>query len=56
MLPFCLLQSSHLSIKKISAPDSGLSGHPAFDPHHPLAVEHLSGRFNCKQSLKKEEN
>jgi hypothetical protein len=32
MLPFCLPGSSHLSIETISAPDSGLSRHPAFDP------------------------
>jgi hypothetical protein len=38
MLPYCLPGSSQLSIKKISAPDSGLSRHATFDPYLPVAL------------------
>jgi hypothetical protein len=38
MLPFCLPGSSHLSIEKISSPDSGLLQHAAFDPKPTLKV------------------
>jgi hypothetical protein len=32
MLPFCLPGSGHLSIEKISAPDSGLTRQATIDP------------------------
>jgi hypothetical protein len=47
MLPVGLPESSHWSIEKISAPDSCLSGHPAFDPKQPSnnisMTAHISG-------------